>query len=90
MAPPGNPSHYIGGRMDVDKLSSLGSRLCFAAAFILFAGGVAEWVLLMLRVRIDTGYKPGRLVEFSAMLLVPVVTVLLREIREELRKPKNG
>jgi len=76
--------------MDVDKLSSLGSRICFAAALVLLVAGVVEWVLALFNVTIKTGYMPGHLVELGAIFLIPVVTVLLREIREELRKHKVG
>jgi hypothetical protein len=74
--------------MDVNKWSSVGSRVCFAVAFILFVVAVLEWVFKRLGMSFDVGYNPGRLTEFGAMFLIPVVTVLLREIREELRKPK--
>ena len=72
--------------MDVNKWSSVGSRLCFVAAFILFAVGIVEWILHRLGVAFWPGYDAGRLIEFGAMFLIPVMTVLLREIREELRK----
>jgi hypothetical protein len=74
----------------MDKLSSLGSRICFAAALILLLAGVVERILGWFHVAIRTGYEPGRLVEFGAILLIPVVTVLLREIREELRKQTHA
>jgi hypothetical protein len=74
--------------MDVNKWSSIGSRLCFAASFILFVVAILEWVLKQLGLSFNVGYNPGRLAEFAVMFLIPVVTVLLREIREELRKPK--
>jgi hypothetical protein len=77
-----------GGRMDVNKWSSIGSRVCFAVAFILFVVAILEWLLLRLGVAFAIGYRPGRLAEFAVMFLIPVMTVLLREIREELRKPK--
>jgi hypothetical protein len=76
--------------MDIDKLSSIGSRVFFGAALILFVLAVLEWVLNRLNVALGVGYEPGRLTEFAAMFLIPVVTVLLRQIREELRKPKHA
>ena len=76
--------------MDVNKWSSIGSRLCFAAAFILFVVGIVDWALWVVRVRLWTGYAPGRLIEFGVMFLIPVITVLLREIRDELRKGKQA
>jgi hypothetical protein len=76
--------------MDTEKLSHLGSRVFFVAAVILFAAAVVEWILLRLGVAVGTGYRPGRLVEFAALFLIPVMTVLLRQIREELRKQKQA
>ena len=75
--------------MDIDNLSSLGSRICFVAALILLVAGVVEWVVALFGVSLRTGYMPGRLLELGAIFLIPVVTVLLREIRDELRKPKQ-
>ena len=75
--------------MNVDKWSSIGSRLCFAVALILFVVGVVEWILQRLHVGFWPGYDAGRLIEGGVMFLVPVITVLLREIREELRKQKQ-
>ena len=72
--------------MDVDKLCHYGSRTFFYAALILFAAAVVLKIAGLLTVMPKLGYSPGRLVEFSAMFLVPVITVLLRQIREELRK----
>ena len=72
--------------MNVDKWSSIGSRLCFAVAFVLFIMGVIEWILQRFGVGFRPGYDAGRLIEGGVMFLVPVMTVLLREIREELRK----
>jgi uncharacterized membrane protein AbrB (regulator of aidB expression) len=72
--------------VNVEKLSSWISRLFTAAACVLFAVGLAEWLLGIDRGKMLLGYEPGRLAEFAAMFLFPVVVVLLRQIREELRK----
>ena len=74
--------------MNVDKISSWVSRVFTAAACVLFAVGVVEWLLGINRAKMLMGYQPGRLTEFAAMFLLPVVVVLLRQIREEQRKPK--
>ena len=74
--------------MDVNKWSSIGSRLCFAAAVALFAVGILDWVVSLFGTRLISEYMPGRLIEFGVMFLIPVVTVLLREIRDEVRKAK--
>ena len=75
--------------MDVNKWSSIGSRLCFAVALVLFAVGIVDWIMSHFGTRLVTSYMPGRLIEFGVMFLIPVVTVLLREIRDELRKQKQ-
>ena len=76
--------------MDVNKWSSIGSRLCFAVALVLFVLAIADRALWLVGVRLWSGYMPGRLIEFGAMFLIPVITVLLREIRDELRKGKQA
>jgi len=76
--------------MNVEKLSHYGSRSFFVAALILFVAAVVEWVLSVVGVMAPLSYKPGRLVEFAAMFMVPVITVLLRQIRDELRKQKSA
>jgi hypothetical protein len=76
--------------MDVEKLSHYGSRTFFVAALILFVAAVVEWILAVVGVMTPRSYMPGRLVEFAAMFMVPVITVLLRQIRDELRKHKGA
>ncbi len=74
--------------MDIDKLSHYSMRTFFLVALVLFVVAVVEWVFSLLNIMRPTGYMPGRLIEFSAMFMVPVITVLLRQIRDELRKGK--
>ena len=74
----------------MNKWSSIGSRLCFAASFVLFVVGIGDYALSLVGVKLWTGYMPGRLIEFGVMFLVPVITVLLREIRDELRKGRQA
>ena len=78
--------------MGVENLSHYGSRAFFIVALALFTMAFLEWVLVyQLRVvprLFDT--NPGRLLEFSAMFLIPVITVLLRQIREELRTGRRA
>lgn len=75
--------------MDTDKLSGYVSRVFFVGALVLFAVAVVGRVLAVVGVQLGIGYVPGRLVEFAAMFLVPVIAVLLRQIREELRKQRK-
>ena len=76
--------------MFVEKLSHYGSRTFFIVALALFTAAMVQWILALLNLRPLLAYKPGRLIEFSAMFLIPVITVLLRQIREELRKEKRA
>ena len=65
--------------MFVEKLSHYGSRTFFIVALALFTAAVVGWVLELFTVTRMRFYEPGRLVEFSAMFLLPVITVLLRQ-----------
>ena len=73
--------------MNLNKLNSMVSRIFFGAAFVLFAVAVMERVLNLVDVSILKGsYTAGRLVEFSGILMVFVIALLLRQMRDELRK----
>ena len=75
--------------MDTAKLNSLVCRLFFGAALLLFAISVLEKVASLMGSTILGGtYTAGRLFEFSALLVTFVIALLLREIREELKKSK--
>jgi len=71
----------------MEKLSSLIARLFFAGAFVLLVLAVVERIANGFGYTITTGfYHAGRLLEFAVVLLVFVVALLLREIREELKR----
>ena len=76
--------------MDVEKLSHYGSRAFFLVAVFLFVVAAVDWILALLKMKSWLGYMPGRLLEFAAMCMLPVITVLLRQIREELRKQRSA
>ena len=71
----------------LNKLTNLLSRIFGVVAAILFAIATIDWVLERFGWTI-TGlyYKPGRLFEFSAIMMVFVIAFVLRQIRESLRK----
>ncbi len=72
--------------MKADKVTSILSRLFLSGAFVLIALAVSERMGEFLGYTITRPYyTAGRLVEFSTMLLVFVVALLLRQIREELK-----
>ena len=62
------------------------SRLMFAGAFALIALAVFEAIVNFFDYTILRGaYTPGRLLEFSVVLMVFVMALLLRQVRDELR-----
>ncbi len=69
--------------MNVDKLSSFVSRLFFACAFILLGLAVLEKLANVLGYTIHMP-EPNRLLGFAGILLIFVMTLLLREVREKL------
>jgi hypothetical protein len=71
--------------VDLDKLSSLAERILFVVAFLLL--GVA--VVARAAIWQPMGYTPWHLLELAVVALIFVVALLLRQIRQELRKPKQ-
>lgn len=71
----------------IDKLTSLLSRVFFAVAFIVLVIAVIDWLLRMGgRTLSFISYQPGRLFEFAAILMIFVMVLLLRQIREKFSK----
>ena len=73
--------------MDLERMISLTSRLFFLGAFALLA------VALIERLANSAGYtvlggvfSGGRLLEIAAILLIFVIAMQLREMKEELRR----
>ncbi len=61
------------------------SRVMFALALLLFfLAGIEKLANLNGRTIAFVGYAPGRLLEFSGIMLLFVITVTLRRIRSEL------
>jgi len=73
--------------MGSDKLFSLVSRVFFFGAFALLLIAVIEVIANASSYTILGGsYTGGRLLEFAVILLVFVMAILLRQIRDELRR----
>ncbi len=73
--------------MNLEKLSSLVCRSLFFAAFALLAVAILERALNFGGFTVLKGfYQPSRLLELAATALLFVVALLLRQIREQLRK----
>jgi hypothetical protein len=66
----------------MEKVTSIICRILFGVAFVLTGIGVLEWLAQLFGSTILRGwYTPGRLLEFSAMVLVLVIALQLREIK---------
>jgi hypothetical protein len=67
----------------MEKLFSLVSRLLFFGAFVLLGVAIFEQASNALGFTLLRGaYSSGRLMELSVVLLVFVITLLLRQIRD--------
>ena len=75
--------------MSINSLNSVLSRLFFLVAFAFLAVSAREKIVNVFGYTIlrDT-YTAGRLLEFATILLVFVIAILLRQMREELRKAR--
>ncbi|HOX41918.1 MAG TPA: hypothetical protein PK263_07090 [bacterium] len=76
--------------MGLEKIISIGCRVLFYIALILLltalgekASNLAGYTFLQ-----KTTYSPWRLLEFAAIFLLFVITMVLRQIREELKQSK--
>jgi hypothetical protein len=76
--------------MNLEKLISMMSRLFFLAAFVLLGLGLIEGIANATGYTIiqPFQYRAGRVLEFAAILLVFVITMQLREMKEELKSRK--
>ncbi len=75
----------------MDKFSSFFSRLFFAAALIMLVIAIINWVLNLFGWAFSwLPYQSGRILEFSAILMIFVMALLLRQIRESLRTHKKA
>lgn len=76
--------------MSFEKLNSIVYRLFFLGAFVLLGLAVIERAVNVWGYTILRGYYTGgRLLEFSAILLIFVIALVLRQVREELKKSKG-
>ncbi len=73
--------------MNLEPLYSVVSRLLFVGAFGLLALVVLEAGLNALHFTVLRGaYSKGRLLELAAVMLVFVIALLLRQIRDGLKR----
>jgi len=70
-----------------DSHYSIISRLLFIVAALLLILAVWNWVLGWFGYHLAwVPYEPGRLFEFAAILVIFVIALLLRQIRDALRQ----
>ena len=74
--------------MSLEKLISMTSRLFFLGAFVLLGLALIERVANATGYTIVPLYRGVRLLEFAAVLLVFVIALQLREMKEELKSRK--
>jgi hypothetical protein len=73
--------------MNLDRLGSFLSHVFSVVAFVLLALSVVQWLANVLGYTIlNQVYRPGRLMELAAIYAVFVVALLLRQVRQEIRK----
>jgi hypothetical protein len=74
--------------MTFEKVVSAASRLFFLGAFLLLALAVLERIANACGYTILKMYSGGRLLEFSVVLVIFVIAMQLRAMREELKKTR--
>jgi len=68
--------------MNLDKMSSLFSRALFLVAMLLLTLAVLEKIVNANGYTIMRSYEPSRLLELAATMMVFVIALVLRQIRE--------
>lgn len=73
--------------MNIDSALKILTRLTFIAATLAIFLSVLEWFAQMLNMSlVGYMYSPGRMFELTSTLLIFASVLLLREIRNELRR----
>jgi hypothetical protein len=72
--------------MSLEKLESLVSRVFFFGAFVLLVLALIERTAHIFGLTILPMFKAATLLEMAVVLLVFVITILLREIREAVKQ----
>ena len=73
--------------MNSEKLMSLIQRALFAGSLLVMAGALLERIVNVYGYTILRlpGATPGRLLEIGVILLIVLITLLLRQVRDELK-----
>jgi len=72
--------------MSLEKLVSMVSRLFFMGALVLLGLALIERIANAAGYTVLQVYRGGRLLDVAVVLLIFVIAVQLREMKEELRK----
>ncbi len=73
--------------MNLDNLSSVMSRICFFGGFAFLVLVIVEELLLSFGSSfLAQAYTPETLLNIGGVLFVVVIALLLRQIREELKR----
>ena len=72
--------------MNLEKLVSMVSRLFFIGAFVLLGLALIERIANASGYTILQVYRGGRLLDVAVVLLIFVIAVQLREMKEALKK----
>ncbi len=73
--------------MNYHRVTSVLYRICALGAFALLGLAAIEVVAKEYKYTVvHQRYEPGRLVEFAVMAAIFAIALLLRQIREELRR----
>jgi hypothetical protein len=70
--------------MKLDGMSAVAVRLFFWIAFGLLGLAVVEVAVREFGYTIIRGWEPGQLLQYSVILLIFVVAILLRQIRDRV------
>ena len=71
----------------IDRLTSVTSRIFFAVSGILMIIAIWDWIMRLFGLTLSwVPYQPVRLLEISVILIIFVIALLVRQIREEVKK----
>jgi hypothetical protein len=77
--------------MNIDQVSSVVCRVLFAGGFVLLVLGVLERLCNAFEYTIFRGvFTGGRLLEIATVLIVFVIALLIRQIRDALKGTAAG
>jgi len=74
--------------MSLEKLISMVSRFFFLGAFVLLGLALIEKLANVANYTILQQYRGGRLLDFAVVLLIFVIAMQLRQMKEDLRGRK--